>query len=152
EQERIFVEGALKKGYQESVAREIFSWIVQFADYGFPKSHAVAYSKVAYELSYLKANYPEHFFPPLLSSMMQDAKKIPLYIKEAKQLGLTVLPPSINHSFGKFTTEKGHIRIGLQLIKGVGYDTVKQIIAARADGRFTDLYDFCHRVQIRRNV
>lgn len=152
EQERFFVEGAKQNGYTESIAKEIFSWIVQFADYGFPKSHAVAYSKIAYQLSYLKANYPEHFFPPLLTSMMQDAKKVASYVKEAKQLGLAVLPPSINASFGKFTAEKGNIRIGLQLIKGVGYDTVKQIIEARKDGRFTDLYDFCLRTNVRRNV
>src|SRR5699024_10318992 len=108
--------------------------------------------KIAYQLSYLKANYPEHFFPPLLTSAIQDSKKLAAYVKEAKQLGLEILAPSINKSFGMFTIEKGNIRIGLQLIKGVGYDTVKNIVVARKNESFVDLYDFCSRTNIRRNV
>lgn len=152
EQERIFIDGAIRNGYSEAIAKEIYSWIVQFADYGFPKSHAVAYSKIAYQLSFLKANYPTYFFPPLLTSVMQDGKKVVQYIKEAKQLGLHIYPVCVNTSYGMFTAEKGNIRIGLQVVKGVGYDAVKQIIKARKDGKFTDLYDFCMRTNIRRKV
>src|SRR5690625_3867071 len=104
---------------------------MKFAYYGFNKSNSVAYSKIANQLSYLKANYPAHFFAPLLSSVRNEPGKLTAYIKEATDLGLDVLPPSINRRFGMYTVEKGHLRTGLMSIKGIGYETVKKIIVER---------------------
>ncbi|HLR65447.1 MAG TPA: DNA polymerase III subunit alpha, partial [Pseudogracilibacillus sp.] len=152
EQEKAFVDGAIQKGYEESIAREIFSWIVQFADYGFPKSHSVAYSKISYQLSFLKANYPIHFYTAMLNHVRASGEKVAAYVEEAKQQGIRILPPSINESYAPFTLEKGSVRIGLSLIKNVGISTVRHIVEERKNGKFTDLYDFCNRTNVKRNV
>src|SRR5690606_13337917 len=118
----------------------------KFSNYGFPRSHAVAYSKISYQLSYLKAHYPEHFFAELLSSLRNQQEKLPAYIKEMKEMGINLLPPSINHSYGKFSVEGNNIRIGLSSIKGLGHNVVKEILEKRKDGPFRNLFDFCIRV------
>ena len=146
-----FIRGCMKKGYDERVAEEVFSWILKFANYGFNKSHSVAYSKIAYQLSYLKANYPTYFFAHLLGTVSNDAKKLVMYVREANELGIEILPPSINKSNAYFTVENGNIRMGLMAIKGIGYETVKEIINARKKDSFSDLFDFCLRVSIKRN-
>ena len=151
-QREAFIQGCLQKGYDKSIAEEIFSWIVKFANYGFNKSHSVAYSKIAYQLSYLKANYPTYFFAQLLSSVMGDGAKMSMYVREANELGIEILPPSINDSHAYFTVDNDHIRVGLMSIRGIGYETVKTIIDARKNGRFTDLFNFCMRVSIKRNA
>lgn len=113
------MQGAEANGYEPTIAKEIFSWIERFADYGFNKSHAVAYSMISYQTAYFKANYPAYFYAELLSSVIHDSTKLEKYIKEAKQVGLNVLPPSINKSFGKFTVEEANtVRFGLLGIKG----------------------------------
>lgn len=148
-----FINGCVRNNYPQKVAEQLFQWIVQFANYGFNKSHSVAYSKIAYQLAYLKANYPHHFFTQLLSSVIHDSgSKRTMYIREANELGIQLLPPSINHSYAYYTTENNAIRIGFLAIKGIGYETVKTIIEARKEGHFTDLYDFCLRVSIKRNA
>ena len=153
--EKKFLAGCLANNYKKEVAEEIFSWINRFANYGFNKSHSVAYSKISYDLSYLKANYPTDFFAELLSSTLNQPAKFAMYIQEAKRLGIQVLPPSINHSFGKVTVEGEAIRLGLVSIKGVGYQSVQEIIQTRKKGLFTDLFDFYLRTSskiIKRNI
>lgn len=152
EQKETFIDGCMKKGYQKSIAEEIFSWIVKFANYGFNKSHSVAYSKIAYQLSYLKANYPTYFFAHLLGTVSNDAKKLNMYVREANELGIDILPPSINKSHAYFTVENGNIRMGLMAIKGIGYESVKEIMNVRKKEPFTDLFDFCLRASIKRNA
>jgi len=152
EQKEAFINGAINNGYDEHIAKEIFSWIVRFANYGFNKSHSVAYSKIGYQLSYLKANYPTHFFAQILSSVMNDPARLKMYMREANENGIEILPPSINKSYGIFTVEKGNIRIGFMAIKGIGYETVKEIIRVRKEKQYTDLFDFCLRASIKRNV
>src|SRR5690625_3200673 len=153
EQKQTFISGCISHGYDEQVAGQLFSWIVQFANYGFNKSHSVAYSKIAYQLSYLKAHYPTYFFAQLLSSVTNNASKLQMYVKEANDLRITILPPSINRSFAYYHGEGSNIRIGLLAIKGIGYETVKEIIATRKERPFTDLFDFCIRTQnIKRNA
>ncbi len=150
-----FINGCLKNGYSKTVAEKIFSWINRFANYGFNKSHSVAYSKISYELSYLKANYPTNFFAELLSSTLNQPTKFHAYVQEAKNLGIEVLPPSINHSFGKVTVEGDAIRLGLIAIKGIGYQSVQEIIRERKVKPFSDLFDFYLRTQtkiIKRNI
>ncbi|MFC4556670.1 DNA polymerase III subunit alpha [Virgibacillus kekensis] len=146
EQKDAFIRGCLNNGYSEQVAEEIFNWIVKFSNYGFNRSHAVAYSKIAYQLAYLKAHYPASFFAELLSSVANQQDKVNAYMKEMRNLGLPLVPPSINKSFGKFTVEKDTVRMGLLSIKGVGSQAVKEIVRARKDGPFKSLFDFCLRV------
>lgn len=146
EQKEAFIRGCMKNGYDQTVGEEIFAWIVKFSNYGFPKSHAVAYSKISYQLAYLKAQFPMHFYAELLSSIGNQHDKLHVYIKEMKELNIPIGQPSINKSFGKFSVEKGCIRIGLQSIKGIGKQAVQEILQARKQGPFKDLFDFCLRV------
>ncbi|WP_251549557.1 DNA polymerase III subunit alpha [Neobacillus muris] len=144
-----FIQGALKKGYSESLANEIYDLIVRFANYGFNRSHAVAYSMIACQLAYLKANYPVFFMAGLLTSAIGNEAKIAQYVMEAKQKGISVLPPSINSSHYFFQAEKGKIRYSLAAIKGVGIAALKEILQARKVKEFTDLFDFCIRVSLK---
>lgn len=144
-----FVEGALKKGYDLKVAQAIYDLIVKFANYGFNRSHAVAYSIIAYQLAYLKAHYPLYFMAALLSSVSGNEGKIAQYIRELKVMNLDILPPSINKSGYSFLVEKAGIRFSLAAIKGVGIAALKEIFQARKKKPFTDLFDFCIRVSTR---
>src|SRR5699024_6998001 len=90
EQRDGFIQGCLTNGYTEQVAKEIFNWIVKFANYGFNKSHAVAYSKISYELAYLKAQYPLNFFAEIMNSILGDHTKLTNYIREASESGIQV--------------------------------------------------------------
>lgn len=141
-----FVQGALKKGYSETLANEIYDLIVRFANYGFNRSHAVAYSLIAYQLAFLKANYPVHFMAGLLTSAIGNEAKIGQYILEAKQKEIDILSPSINLSSYLFQVEKGKIRYSLGAIRGVGAAALKEIFQARKRKKFSDLFDFCIRV------
>ncbi|RDW21579.1 DNA polymerase III subunit alpha [Oceanobacillus chungangensis] len=149
EQKEAFVNGCLQNGYTLHVAEEIFSWIVKFANYGFPRSHAAAYSKISYQLSYLKANYPANFFAELLSTARNQQDKLSMYFKEMKEQELALLPPSINHSYGKYTVERQQVRMGLASIKGVSSQTIKEIIHVRKQGKFKNLFDFCLRIDFK---
>ncbi|MGE8206330.1 DNA polymerase III subunit alpha [Heyndrickxia sp. NPDC080065] len=140
-----FVTGAVKNGYDEMTANNIYDLIVRFANYGFPRSHAVAYSYIAYQLAYLKAHYPLYFIASLLTSAIGNEDKISQYVREANQMGLEILPPSINKSQYPFTVEKGAIRFSLAAIKGIGVSVLKDLIDARANKPFNDLFDFCLR-------
>ncbi|MFD6438679.1 DNA polymerase III subunit alpha [Peribacillus sp. NPDC060186] len=141
-----FVSGALKQGYAEKTAEEIYSLIVRFANYGFNRSHAVAYSVIAYQLGYLKTYYLEYFMAALMTSVVGNDEKISQYAREAKKKGLKVLPPSINQSGFPFLPEKEGIRFSLGAIKGIGGTVLKEIFAARRQKKFADLFDFCLRV------
>ena len=141
-----FVSGALKQGYSETTADSIYSLIVRFANYGFNRSHAVAYSVIAYQLAYLKTHYPVYFMAALMTSVIGNDEKISQYSREAKKKGITVLSPSINHSGYPFLAEKEGIRFSLGAIKGIGGTVLKEIFAARRQKKFEDLFDFCLRV------
>ncbi|EIJ79244.1 DNA polymerase III DnaE [Bacillus methanolicus PB1] len=141
-----FVKGAISKGYSEQTAHQIYDLIVKFANYGFNRSHAVAYSIIAYQLAYLKAHYPLYFMAALLTSVSGNETKIVQYVRELKQMGLKILPPSINKSGYSFQVENGAIRYSLSSIKGVGIAALKEIFRARRTKRFDDLFDFCLRV------
>lgn len=148
-----FIKGCLDNGYPKHVAEKLFSWIVTFANYGFNKSHSVAYSKIAYMLAYLKVNYPTYFFAQLLSSSIgEDGSKRLSYIRDANEFGIAILPPSINRSYAYYTVEGDAIRMGLLAIKGIGYETANAIVEARREKPFRDLFDFALRVKIKRNA
>ncbi|WP_117161814.1 DNA polymerase III subunit alpha [Paraliobacillus sp. X-1268] len=146
--EQQFIQGCITNGYQQKVAEELFTWIIRFSNYGFNRSHAVAYSLISYQLAYLKANYPAYFLTDILSSVAGQHDKISLYAKEAKELGIEILQPSINKSYGGFMVEKGNIRMGLWSIKGIGNQVIKEILQARKAGKFKHLFDFCLRVPV----
>ncbi|TDL77466.1 DNA polymerase III subunit alpha [Rhodococcus qingshengii] len=141
-----FVQGALKKGYERELANDIYDLIVRFANYGFNRSHAVAYSMITYQLAYLKANYPLYFMAGLLTSAIGNETKIAQYIMESKQKEIEILPPSINYSGFSFQVEKTGIRYSLAAIKSVGAAALREIFQARKSKKFEDLFDFCTRV------
>lgn len=148
DQERVhFVQGALKKGFKERDATEVYDLIVRFADYGFPKSHAVAYSMISYQLAYMKANYPIYFYAAMLANSSGNAEKTKQLLQEIKEKKIPVLPPSIQNSFTSFTIEDNKVRIGLNSIKGVPGTVIKAIIAARKEGGpFTSLFNVAERI------
>lgn len=141
-----FIEGCLSKGYDYKTADKIYDLIVRFANYGFNRSHAVAYSIIAYQLAYLKANYPLYFMTAILTSVIGNDERIGNYIREAKKKNMEILPPSINRSIYSFKIENGSIRFSLACIKNVGMTAIKEIIEHRREQKFTGLFDFCSRV------
>ncbi|SDN05359.1 DNA polymerase III subunit alpha [Sediminibacillus halophilus] len=150
EQEQAFLKGCLANGYDQKAAHQIFDWIVRFSNYGFNRSHAVAYSMISYQLAYLKAHFPAHFMAEIMGAAAGQQEKIQLYINEAKQLNIKVLPPSINRSFGRFNVENRHIRMGMLSIKGVGGQAVKEIVQERKNnGPYKNIFDFCMRVSLK---
>ncbi|SEO85239.1 DNA polymerase-3 subunit alpha [Amphibacillus marinus] len=145
---QLFVSGCIKKGYAKAVADELFSWIERFADYGFNKSHAVAYSLIAYQLAYLKANFPVYFHTALLNTVTGQSERFTALIAEVKAEAINLLSPHINHSFYSFTVDSEGIRFGLLTIKGISYPVVNTIIQERQAGPFKNLFDFCLRVSL----
>ncbi|OKL38325.1 DNA polymerase III subunit alpha [Domibacillus mangrovi] len=150
-----FINGARQKGIGENIASTVYDFIVHFADYGFNRSHAVAYSMIAYWLAWLKAHYPAHFLAELLQSSVGNEDKFRQYMAEAAEYLIPFLAPSVNKSGYSFQTAKEGIRFGLIPLKGIGQSAAKAIIDARRNEPFKDLFDFCLRVPlqiINRNV
>jgi DNA polymerase-3 subunit alpha len=141
-----FVNGAVERGIKKEKAEKIFSLMDKFSDYGFPRSHAVAYALVAFQTAYLKAHFPEHFYAAVLSNEAQDAAKVFKYSKELRAQGIKLLPPDVNESYSGFTPLKGAIRYGLAAIKGLGLGTVGSIIEARSSGPFKSFFEFTERL------
>ncbi|MFA6039674.1 MAG: DNA polymerase III subunit alpha [Candidatus Peribacteraceae bacterium] len=168
EQKKLFIEGAVSKGHTKKEAEELFTIIEPFAGYGFNKSHAAGYARIAFETAYLKAHFPTEFMAALLSSDAQKTDRIMIEIEECRQMGIAVLPPDINESLRHFTAippaarklvrgsaPKGSIRFGLSAVKGIGDSTVQQIIGIREPlskaqgkegGPFTSVEDFAQRI------
>ena len=146
-----FVDRCVERGHDQRLARDLAGQIRTFGRYGFNKSHAVAYSLLSFQTAWLKAHYPAEFIAALLSSEIGDTDKVVAYIKEARELGIDVLPPSVNESGWKFTvTGDSEIRFGLGAIRHVGRGAIESTIAARErDGPYTSLTDFCERIDLR---
>jgi DNA polymerase-3 subunit alpha len=150
EQRSIFVAGAAKNNIDEKKANEIFDTMEKFAGYGFNKSHAAAYSVVAYQTAYLKCHYPAAFMASTMTSEMVNTDKVSFFYQDAVQQGLAVLAPDINSSCFRFQpVDAKTIAYGLGAVKGTGEAAVENIVAARKDGPFKDLFDFCRRVDKR---
>ncbi len=146
-----FIEGCIKRGYEEPIARTIYEYILKFANYGFNKSHSIAYGLIAYQMSYLKANVPLYFFKALLSSVIGSDSKTAEYIDECRRRQVTVLAPSVNYSGHSYLIENGSIRLGLMTIKNVGESATKIILLERQQrGMFKDFYDFVARIMTHR--
>ena len=145
----IFVEGAKKNNIDEESANKIFDEMAEFAKYAFNKSHAAAYAVVAYQTAYLKAHFKEEFMASTMNSMIGNLKKIPEYIEECKSLGIEVLKPDINESYGKFAVINGKIRFALESIKNVGESAIDEIVKERKiNGKYLSFVDFCKRVSL----
>jgi DNA polymerase III subunit alpha len=141
-----FVNGAVGNGIKKEKAEEIFKLMAQFADYGFNRSHSIAYAYLAFQTAYLKAHYPAYFFAAVLSHEADDSAKVYKYSTELRAMGLQLLPPDINESDEGFTPSNDSVRFGLSAIKGIGSSTIHSITAARANGPFTSLFDLASRV------
>ncbi|PYZ93743.1 DNA polymerase III subunit alpha [Salipaludibacillus keqinensis] len=141
-----FVEGAKRKGYSFSESEIVYDLIVQFADYGFNRSHAVAYSMISYQLAYLKANFPLEFLSGLMDMSIHHQDKLSEYISEAKRKGIDVDGPSILHSEALFTVKDHTIWIGLASLKNIGFQAVDIITEERKKAPFASLFDLCARI------
>jgi len=147
QQRQEFVKGAGDRGIPAKTASEIFNMIDKFANYGFNKSHSVAYSLLAYQTAWLKANYPAEFMAALMTSEMSKTEKVVMLIDECRKINIDVLPPDVNESGVDFSVSGSAIRFGLAAIKNVGVEAVKSIVEAReTGGRFRSLFDFSERV------
>ena len=145
--EKIGVEGCIKRGIPEEVAIKIFDDMTDFAKYAFNKSHAAAYAVVSYQTAYLKCHYPVDFMAALMTSFMEHTGKITEYIMNCRKMGIEILPPDINEGEYRFTPYEGNIRYGLAAIKGVGRPVIDEIVAERElGGRYRSLKDFCMRL------
>lgn len=148
--EKEFIAGAEAKGFTPKQGEDIFELLKPFAGYGFNKSHAAAYSILAYQTAYLKANYPVEFIAANLTNEINSTDKFAEYLLEARQIGITVRPPDINHSDKYFGVLDGEIVFGLVGIKNVGASAVDHILQARSQGGpFTSFLDFLERIDTR---
>lgn len=160
EQKEKFYKGCKESGVEKKVIDELWSEIETFAAYGFNKAHAASYGRVAYETSYMKANFPIEYMTALLMADSGDTEKVAEIIAECKRMNIPVLPPDINESFTDFTIveyknpenpeQKEAIRFGLQTIKNFGEGIANAIIEEREkNGKFKSLNDFLDRIQDR---
>lgn len=142
-----FINGAIANGYDEKLAHQIFETIAKFADYGFNRSHSVAYALLAYQIAYLKRNYPLYFFAAFLTSE-QGSERSKLYgMQEMRKYDVSLLKPSVNHCNERFTVENGNIRYALTAIKNVGYASYQSIFEEyQKNGEFKDIFDFMRRM------
>ncbi len=142
----ILCEGAVNRGVDEKVAKQIFDDMSAFSSYAFNKSHAAAYAVVAYRTAYLKCHYPAIYMAALMTSVLDSAGKIYEYTCECQRLGLRILPPNVNSSLSDFSVCDGGIRFGLLAIKNLGRGMIERLINEREqNGPFTSMYDFCLR-------
>ncbi len=148
-----FIDGAIKKGYSQEIAEQVFSLIEPFAGYAFNKAHSVSYAMIAYQTAYLKANYPIEYMTAFLTVHAGEAEKVASAVAECTRLGIRVLPPDIRRSDVVFTMEGAGggmaIRFGLGAIKNVGEGAVEPLVKARRQGNeFKSIEDFCRRADL----
>lgn len=141
------VPGCVANGIDESTANKIYDEMIDFAKYAFNKSHAAAYAVVAYQTAYLKYYYPVEFMAALMTSVIDNPKKVAEYIYSSRQMNIKILPPDINFGEGDFSADNGNIRYGLSAIKSVGRPVIESILKEReVRGRFKNLKDFIERM------
>ena len=148
EHREIFRAGAAKNNISQDKADEIFDLMEKFAGYGFNKSHAAAYSLLAYHTGWLKVHYTAEFFCANMTVEMDNTDKLKVLFEDAHKMGLTFESPDVNRGFYRFEPISDKvIRYGLGAIKGSGQQAIEAIVAAREEGGpFTSLFDFCRRV------
>ncbi len=148
-EEKKLISGMIDRGINIREASEIWQMIKVFADYGFNKSHAVAYSFITYHTAYLKAHYPVEFYCALLTLHFDQRDKLMEYLGDCRGADIQVLPPDVNESDVDFGIHNGVIRFGFKAIANVGEKISKQIVLARGKEPFKDIFDFYERVGTR---
>ena len=142
-----FIDGALNNGYSREIAEQIYSNIEKFASYGFNKSHSIAYAMVAYQMAYLKTNYPLEFYLSLLNNVIGSEAKTNEYLVEFRKIGGSILPPSVNYSDLEYIIEDKALRYPLTGIKGIGRINAQTVIDEKNEnGLFKDYIDFIIRM------
>ena len=148
------INGVITKGYNIDIATKLYELIVKFSSYGFNKSHSVVYSKVAYQMAYLKSHYTMYFMKNLLN-MNKGSEKLKEYLDEAKILGLLFNKVDINYSEKEFIIKNNHLVIPFSIINSIAYSVSDEIINERSKGLFKDFYDFmirCYGKSINKRV
>ena len=146
-----YVLGCKENGYSDETASLLFDLAEKFAGYGFNKSHAVAYGLVAYQLAYLKANYPLEFYTSILNSVIGDSTKSAIYITECRRKHISIEAPDVNRSTDIYYHNGKSIILPLSIIKDVGTLAARTILDERdKNGRFGDYFDFVARVVLRK--
>ncbi len=161
-QKEKFFDGCVKNSIPKELAEKVFAFIEPFAGYGFNRSHAACYALIGYQTAYLKAHYPTEFMAALLTADQQNTERVAIEIDECRKMGIEVLPPDVNESFGSFTVvtsgtsdnkvideteESKTIRFGLKAIKNVGENIADVIIQERKNnGPYKDIFDLLERV------
>ena len=136
-----------QNGIPEKVANKIYDDMIDFAKYAFNKSHAAAYAVVSYQTAYLKHYYPVEFMAALMTSVIDNPRKVSEYILTCRQMGIAILPPDINCGEGAFSVDGKNIRYGLSAIKSIGRPVIEAIVKEReARGRYKTLRDFIERL------
>lgn len=151
EQKEKFVQGAIMNNHKKQFAEEVFEKVIEpFAGYGFNKAHAACYAMISYRTAYLKAHYPTEFMAALMSSDNDNTDRVVLEMLECEEMGIGVLPPSVNDSFANFTVvDDNTIRFGLNAIKGLGEGAVRDLLEARKQGKFDSMEDFLKRAPVK---
>jgi DNA polymerase-3 subunit alpha len=144
-----FVRQAAERGVPPATIDAVFTAFQPFERYGFNKAHATCYGLVAYQTAYLKANYTVEYMTSVLTASRDNAEKVAAAIAECRRLGIEVRPPDIRSSGVEFSVEGDAIRFGLLAVRNVGQGAIESIIAARADGDFRSITDFCERIDLR---
>ncbi|MGD9209799.1 MAG: DNA polymerase III subunit alpha [Desulfobacteraceae bacterium] len=146
-----FMKGSKENNIPEDKAKEIFDLMEKFGGYGFNKSHSAAYALISYQTAYLKTHFPVEFMAALLTSEMNSIDGVVKFITECRSHDIDILPPDINASNKAFTVTDNKIRFGLVAVKNVGEGAIEAIIEARDEkGTFSNLFDFCERVDLRK--
>lgn len=141
-----FVNRSIQNGYSKEVAENVYQKILKFAEYGFAKAHAVAYSVIAYRMAYIKANEPLCFFKNMLNNVIGSSKDTKEFINEAKSLNISILNPTINESSLYYEIKNNSLLFPLSCIKNVGMTVTNNIIISRGNDKFQDIFDFIKRV------
>ncbi len=142
-----FIEGSIKNGYPEEIAIKVYDMILKFANYGFNKSHSVAYAIIAYKMAFIKAYFLKYFICGLLSNAIGNEYKTNTYLNRARKAGIRIMSPSVNDSRSLYyVDESGNIRCPLSIIASVGTSISNDIIKEREKGLFTDFCDFVVRM------
>ena len=141
-----FIEGAIAQGFTEQHAADIFEIMIPFAGYGFNKSHAAAYTVLAYRTGYLKCHYPAEFMAANLTNELTSTDGVPQYLSECKRMSLKVLPPDINKSYSEFDVDNGDVIFAFRGMKGMGKEAADAIVREREEhGQYKSFMDFLER-------
>lgn len=142
-----FIESAIKMGHDKNLSKEIYDYIVKFADYGFNRAHSVSYATVTYQMAYLKANYFQEFATTLLSNNIGNENLTKKYLQELRNLGFIILPPNVNKASNYYQIFDNAVMLPLNIIKSIGRETVRKFLEVRGDNHFSSYEDFKIKTQ-----